>query len=128
MKQVQPPLDFLAVAISGLCAVHCLLLPVVLIAFPILGVGILSDEMFHQLLLWAVLPTSVLAVVLARFGHPDVWVVVLVTLGLATLTLGALWAHDNAAPWVDKALSLSGGAVLAIGHLRNFQLCRTGNQ
>ena len=128
MKQTQSVLDFIAVAISGLCAIHCLLLPLVLIIFPILGSSVLSDELFHELLLWVILPTSILAVALARFGHPDLWVIVLVAAGLATLTFGALWAHDHAAPWVDKALSLLGGMVLAIGHVRNFRLCRAGSQ
>ena len=128
MKQTRSVLDLIAVAISGLCAIHCLLLPLALIAFPILGGGFLSDEAFHELLLWVILPTSILAVVLARFGHPDLRVILLVAAGLATLTFGALWAHDNAAPWVDKALSLLGGAILAIGHVRNFRLCRAGHQ
>lgn len=125
MKRAHAIFDFCAVTISGLCAIHCLLLPVILIAFPLLGGGILTDEAFHQILLWVILPTSIIAVLLARYKHPDNLVIALIAGGLVILTLGALWAHDNAAPWVDKAMSLTGGAILAIGHIRNFRLCRT---
>ena len=84
----------------------------------------LSDELFHQLLLWVIVPTSVVAVALARLRHPDVWVVVLVVTGLLILIGGALWAHDYAPHWADTFMALAGGALLATGHIRNFRLCK----
>lgn len=124
MKSMQSMLDSVAVAISGLCAVHCLALPLLLIAFPVLGGTVLTDEMFHALLLWVILPTSLLAIGLGRIRHPDAWVIGLIGAGLLILAVGAVWAHEHAAPWVDTAMSLTGGTILAVGHLRNFRLCR----
>lgn len=117
-------LDGSAVAISALCAVHCLALPFLLVLFPLLGTTVLTDESFHALLLWVILPTSVLAVGLAWTHHRDAWVLGLVGLGLLVLIAAALWAHDHAPLWVDKAMSVAGGAVLAGGHIRNFLMCR----
>lgn len=126
MPRLQQWIDSSAVAISALCAVHCLALPVVMIVFPLLAGSVLMDEFFHQMLLWVILPTSALAVLLARRSHPDRLVLVLVGAGLVILVVGALWAHDNAQPWVDKLLALVGGGILALGHVRNFRLCRHG--
>jgi hypothetical protein len=125
LNRLQSFFDTCAVLISALCALHCLALPVLLIASPLLGASVLSDELFHQLLLWVIVPTSVVAVALARLRHPDVWVLVLVVMGLLILTGGALWAHDYAPPLVDTVMALAGGALLAIGHIRNFRLCKS---
>jgi len=124
--QLQKLLDTSAVAISALCAVHCLALPVLLVLFPLLGATFMVDEHFHELLLWVILPTSVIAVGLARLNHRDTAVLVLVITGLAFIIGAALWAHNNAPAWVDTAMSVTGGLILAAGHIRNFRICRSG--
>jgi len=123
--RIQSLLDGSAVVISALCAIHCLALPLLLILFPVLGASVLTDESFHALLLWVIMPTSVIAVGLAVPRHKDVWVIGMVGLGLAILVLAAFWAHDHSEPWVDKAMSVTGGAILAAGHIRNFIVCRS---
>ena len=123
-NRFQSVLDGGAVAISALCAVHCLALPFLLVLFPLLGATVMTDESFHAILLWVILPTSILAVGLAAGQHRDNAVICLVGFGLATLVAAALWAHDYAPHWVDKAMSVTGGFVLAAGHIRNFLLCR----
>jgi hypothetical protein len=116
--------DTLAVAISAICAIHCLALPVVLVAFPLLIGSALTDEAFHRIILWFIVPTSLLAVAAARRRHPDRGVLLLVGVGLLILCVAAFWAHEFAPPWVDTSLSVLGGLILAIGHIRNFRLCR----
>ena len=117
-------LDSSAVAISALCAIHCLALPLLVVLVPLLGASVFADEHFHELLLWVIVPTSVIAVGLARMNHRDTTVLVLVGTGLLILVAGALWAHDHAPAWVDPAMSVTGGAILAVGHIRNFRICR----
>ena len=120
----QSILDSGAVAISALCALHCLALPFLLVLFPLLGATVLTDEAFHTMLLWVILPTSVIAIGLAMRRHRDARVLSLVAVGLLLLVLAAVWAHDFAPEWVDKTLSVIGGGILALGHIRNFLLCR----
>ena len=125
-EAIQKLLDGTAVAVSALCTIHCLALPVLLVLFPLLGATVMADEAFHAMLLWVILPTSVIAVGLACIRHRDTAVMVLVGTGLAILVGAALWAHDHASPWVDAGMSVVGGAILAAGHIRNFMLCRRG--
>ncbi len=123
-SRLQSLLDAGAVAISVLCALHCLALPLLLVVFPLLGATVMTDESFHAILLWVILPTSVVAVGLAWGRHHDVWVFALVGVGLVILVAAALWAHDRAPAWVDQTLSVAGGTVLAVGHIRNSLLCQ----
>lgn len=123
-NKLQSWLDGGAVAISALCAVHCLALPVLLVLFPLLGATVLTDESFHAILLWVILPTSILAIALAWGRHHDAVVLSLVGVGLTILVFAATWAHDHAELWVDQTLSVIGGLILAAGHIRNFLLCR----
>jgi len=123
-SRFQSMLDASAVAISALCAIHCLALPLLLVIFPLLGATVLTDESFHEILLWVILPTSLIAIVIALGRHRDRLVYGLVGAGLTVLLIGALWAHDHAPHWVDIAMSVTGGAILAAGHIRNFMLCR----
>ena len=120
-------LDALAVAISALCLVHCLALPLLLVVFPLLAGTVFSHETFHQVLLWVIVPTSVAAVAFARRTHPDNTVVLLVSAGLLILVGAAFWAHDRAAPQVETVLTITGGLVLAAGHVRNVLVCRHGH-
>ena len=117
-------LDVLAVVISAICAVHCLALPVVIVAFPLLAGSVLTDDAFHRIIIWLIVPTSVIAVLAARRSHPDKRVLLLVGAGLALLLLAAFWAHDYAPRWTDTTLSVVGGLVLALGHWRNLRLCK----
>ena len=65
-------LDKVAVLLSGLCLLHCLLLPFVVAVLPFLGQ--FGDDHFHQELLFFVVPVSVIALTAGfkRHGHPEV--------------------------------------------------------
>ena len=89
MARTHNLLDAAAVAISAICAIHCVALPVVLIAFPLLAGSVLTDEAFHQIIIWIIVPTSVFAVLAARRSHPDKQVLMLVGTGLGVLLLAA---------------------------------------
>lgn len=124
MRPLHSFLDTVAVLISGLCALHCLALPVLLVVFPLLVGSVFADEHFHELLLWIIVPTSVIAVAAARYRHPDTQVLIWVGSGMVLLLIAAFWAHDHAPHWVDITLNTLGGVVLAVGHIRNLRLSR----
>ncbi len=127
LPKLSSVLDTVGISISAICAIHCLALPIVLVAFPVLGGTLLTDEQFHRLLVFLIVPTSVLAILLGRLQHPDRWVAGWITAGVLLILVAAFWAHEHAAAWVDTALSVAGGFLLAIGHGRNFWLCRSAH-
>lgn len=121
---LRPLADKLAISLSALCALHCLAIPLTAVLLPsFLAVGI-EDEVFHIWLVAAVIPLSLFALGLGCRNHNDKWVLVAGVLGLVTLCLAPLLGHDLLGEVGEKLLTLSGAALLAMGHIRNFALCR----
>ena len=84
-----PLLDKLAVSTSTFCAIHCLCLPIFLGFFPALGTTLFGEELFHVLLLWLVIPLSLVALSLGCRRHRDVLVAAIGLVGLISLILAA---------------------------------------
>lgn len=117
-------MDRTAIGLSGVCAMHCLLLPLGVAMMPALSATLLGDEAFHRLLLIAVLPSSLLALALGcrKHGRPDVLLTGLV--GLILLSLAAFFGHELFGEIGEKAATVLGALIIAIGHIRNQSLCR----
>ncbi|MEN3332356.1 MAG: hypothetical protein V7641_1721 [Blastocatellia bacterium] len=122
--KTQRLLDRLAIAVSGLCVLHCLITPVLLILIPVLASTNVADKVFHRILLAFVLPFSLAALLLGCRRHKDWIVFVLGILGLALLILTAWFGHDSFGETGERIATVLGGLTLAIGHVRNYRLCR----
>lgn len=122
--KITSALDKFAVSTSAVCAVHCLFLPLLVGAFPALGATIFGQESFHVLLLWFVIPSSVIALTLGCRAHKDVPVALLGVAGITALVLAAAFGHDWLGETGERVLTLLGAATIAAGHIRNFTLCR----
>ncbi len=143
-------LDKLAMSMAVVCAIHCLVTPVALVALPILATTFWVDESFHLWMLFLVIPTTGLSVMMGCRKHKDRWVMGLAASGI-TLLFAALLighpglfaflsqdgAHAHAACCVhhgesgsgayltaESAITSVGGFLLIAGHYRNFRLCR----
>ncbi|WP_373089687.1 MerC domain-containing protein [Zhongshania sp.] len=116
-------IDKAAIGLSLLCAMHCLLLPVAVAMLPTLAVSTLGDERFHQWMLVAVLPTSLVALTLGCRRHRNKSVMVIGLLGLTALFLAAFSGHGWLAESGEKILSLIGASLIAFGHFKNHALC-----
>jgi hypothetical protein len=116
-------LDQLAVALSGLCLLHCLLLPFVVAVLPFLGQ--FSDDHLHAEMLIVVIPVSVVALALGYRRHRHTGVVVAGIAGIAVLTIGGTVAHSAYGLLADRALTVVGSITLAFTHYRNFRLSKS---
>ena len=126
-RAVTPTLDGIAVCTSIACAVHCLTLPILLVAFPAIGVTFFGQEEFHKLLLWFVIPVSVVSLTLGCRQHKDRMVLGIGALGLAVLCFAAILGHDLLGEIGERIATLIGAGIVAMAHLRNFRLCRMAN-
>ena len=110
-------LDGLAVALSGACLIHCLLLPVAAAFMPIL-VPAAEAEWVHWGFVAFAVPTSILALRHGDAGLIGTHVLRLgAGVGLLLLALGALgWPQPN----YETAITVAGGLMLASVHLINF--------
>ncbi len=120
--RIQELTDYTSLFFAGVCAVHCFVVPVALILFPVVGsaVAFEFEEVFHELMLFAVIPISTIAVFLGCRRHKDLSVIVLVVVGLCFILAG-IFATTG---YMEYVLAFIGAFIMIFGHLRNFRLCR----
>lgn len=110
-------LDAWAVALSTLCLIHCLALPMLAAALPLLGVWA-HDEWVHIVFVAIALPLTGFALWRAHRCRPLPSALrALAALGLAGLLTGALgWPEET---W-ETPLTVSGSLMLASAHVWNW--------
>lgn len=126
MKQLSSTsLDKFAVFLSGVCVVHCLLTPIILTVLPVIAASaFIEDVLFHQAILWLVLPTSCIALFIGCRKHKDLVIAGSGILGMLLLIFVAFFAHDLLTSLQEKIATSVAGLILAYSHLRNYKACQ----
>jgi len=118
-------IDKFAISLSAVCLVHCLLAPILMTLFPIFTLSALAEDiLFHQLMLWIVLPTSVVALLLGCRKHRKLSIAATGALGMAILIAVAFFGHDIFGVTIEKFATSIGGLVLALSHYLNYRACQ----
>ncbi|MBT8084960.1 MAG: MerC domain-containing protein [Woeseia sp.] len=118
-----PDIDRIAIVMSALCIVHCLALPVVLIALPF--VAQFASTHWHLPMLLFAVPVSVTAIVIGYRRHGNFGLLAGAALGLALLIGGATLGHNYLGPAADRSLTIAGSLILAFVHWQNSRLLRS---
>ena len=122
-----PYLDRIGIFLSATCLLHCLTLPVLLTIAPITQTGLLDEQTFHLVLLWFILPVSLIALGIGCRQHKDLLILVLGGTGLCLLLFAGLIGHTVLSPSAERGVTIVAGLILAAAHLRNFKICRATN-
>jgi len=117
-------LDRTGVLLSAACLVHCLALPILLTLIPMTQLGWLDEQLFHDLLLTVILPTSVIALCLGCHRHRQWKILGVGFVGLGILAVLSLVPHALIAPLVERLLTIFAGGLLVFAHIANFRRCR----
>ena len=120
---MQKIFDTIGLTISGTCVMHCLLAPVTVILLPVFGLTVSQEEILHEIFLYLIVPSAIIAITMGCRKHKDYNVAILATIGIILL-LYAVVTHDTNTEQTVKLLTLAGSALVVISHLRNFSLCR----
>ena len=115
--------DRAAVCLSSLCILHCLLLPVLLVAYPIGIVVTLSDEIFHLFMVSLALPLSLVSLYVGYGHHKRNQLIVFGGIGLVTLMFPLVAPHELISESGETWLTVSGALILCMAHIVNFRLC-----
>ena len=117
--------DQVAIALSTICIVHCLAVPVLVAMLPVVALTWgLSDASFHTLMLWFVVPTSVLGFAFGYHAHRGATIVLLGAAAIAVLAFTALRGHGMWSTGVETAVNIAASLLLAAAHWRNFKAVR----
>lgn len=124
MKYAQAFTDKFAISLSVLCAIHCLLLPVLLIALPSLSALPLQNEAFHTWMLVSVIPTSIYALTMGCKKHQRYHLFFWGVSGLTLMILAVFLDHEIISEAGEKTLTLLGAILVVIAHYGNFRRCQ----
>ena len=141
-------LDSLAIGMSMICAVHCLLTPILIVSLPIITTTFWVHEDFDLWMVFFVVPTTTAAVFMGCRKHRDKAVLILSAIGLTFLVSVAVYEtmFNSGSVLQDQAhcakcanlntgniltastlVNVLGGILLASAHVRNYLLCRHSN-
>ena len=112
--------DKIGICASGLCLVHCLATPVILLLFPALKLGADEHSIFHEVIA-AIVVTSILFVIYPhcrKHGHKDI--IVLGVLGVASI-LTSLFLHDLNII-TSQIFTIIGSIMLITAHIKNMKI------
>ena len=114
-------LDRIGIALTSLCALHCILLPVLLPVLPLLGLSLLADHGFERIVLIITLILG-FATLFAGFHryHRQLYPFYALALG------GVIYWHKDilGAEWEPLILSI-GSVLVVAAHWLNLKLCNS---
>ena len=106
-------LDFFAVALSTLCVLHCVALPVLVAFMPVIAQAA-ENELVHQIMVVIALPVSLRVIWMSRPLSGNRLFVGTALAGLGLLLLGAF---VEAVSLYEVPITIVGGTLLASAHL-----------
>ena len=115
--------DRAAICFSSLCILHCLLLPLLLVAYPIGIVLTLSDEIFHQIMVFLAVPLSLVSLYVGYGHHKRNQVIVFGGIGLVILVIPLVVPHELISESGETWLTVAGALILCMAHVVNFRMC-----
>lgn len=114
--------DRTAICLSAACLAHCLAVPAMLVLAPWLSLGFLGEEWFHLTMVVLIIPLSLVAFRLGYRRHGQRGVLKPGQIGLALITLAAVFEVTHLVSHTLAAvLTSAGGIALIIGHWRNLR-------
>ena len=115
--------DKIAISFSVVCALHCLLLPIVVIFLPSISATFLGTEDFHKTLLYFVIPSSIIALSLGCKMHGKYEVYSYGFFGIGALLFASFFGHNYLGEVGEIFLTLIGAGIVSLGHYKNQKLC-----
>lgn len=114
--------DSLGAVAAFLCAVHCALLPFVLVLLPTLGVGLVASREFEFAYVGFATALAFTSLVQGYRRHRIARALLFAVPGLLMVWTGILLpvVHENVL--AHAVVMASGGALIAIAHLVNLKL------
>ncbi len=113
--------DFGGIALSFICGVHCIILPLVLALLPSVGWSIHSNESFEITMVILIIVLGSVIFVRGYFNHGRWQVILFLAFGAAVF----IFIRPGLGNSMHIYASVLGGASFIVGHLYNWHWCRT---
>lgn len=110
--------DRLALVVSGACVLHCLGLPLLFATLPVLSRLAVLPESLHLWLVAGTVPLSGYALLVGRRSHSDDRPLLIGTIGLVLLAVGAVTLPET---HLETVVTVAGGMLVAVAHMWNWR-------
>lgn len=110
--------DRIGIGVSGVCAIHCLFLPVLIALMPVAAVSSAISDWLHPLFVILIAPTVYFA---SKRSHFDRKIIRLLVVGFILVLAGWLIGHYWLGFWSETLLTLAGSVLLILGHWKNYR-------
>ena len=112
-------MDRFAIVLSGLCLLHCLLIPVIVVVAPAVSALVLGTETtVHWIFLAFAVPTSCWALVRGFTRRHDLRALVSGLVGLFVMFLGVSHLFD---PALEVPVTVVGVGLVVVAHVLNLR-------
>lgn len=116
MLSIRDRLDSLGIALSGMCAVHCVL-SIVLVSVLGLGGEVLLNPAIHRVGLALAVLVGMVTLGIGVKRHGRMSVLAIGFAGVALMAVGLFVNHGAQ----EAAITISGVALVAFAHIRNLR-------
>lgn len=116
-------LDKMGIFLSFLCAVHCVLTPIIMLSLPIMARYYLAHPLFHLVLALFIFPIGFLAFYQGYQHHRRALVFYLGVPGLLIVSVVPTFFHEYLNMWTEPILMVLGSALLVLAHWTNRRSC-----
>jgi hypothetical protein len=117
-------IDKLGIVSSTTCAIHCLVLPLVITFIPYLGLSFFANETFEIIMLVTSIILSMFSICFGYKTHKNKKITLLFSFGLSLLVLGR-YVHENNYTPTSALILFLGGIIIALSHYINKKLCNS---
>lgn len=114
-------LDRIGMTATSLCALHCLLLPILLPALPLLGLSFLADHTWeHVFLIFTAILGSVALFSGFKRYHRKLYPFYLLFIGI-----GIYWVKHDFSEALEIYFIIVGASLIVAAHFVNLRLCNS---
>lgn len=116
--------DRIGFVVSGVCVVHCLLVPAVIATLPLWPLADVLHGWLHPVFALILVPSTLIAAVYGYRTHGRKPIVTLLMTGLAVVLAAGGWGFAHPGAIVETAMTLAGSGLLITGHWCNWRADR----
>jgi hypothetical protein len=109
--------DRLGISVSGICAIHCLVVPVFISTLPLWSFANFLHNWLHPVFVLLLIPVVYFA---ARRSHFDRTITIILYGGLSFVVIGWLFGHYWLGFVFESTMTLLGSGMLIAGHWFNY--------
>lgn len=115
-------LDKIGATTSMACAIHCVLMPIIITSFPFWGLSIFANELFEHSIFFISAALAFGSVCLGFRTHRDKRIFFVFSISLFLLSIGAI-SHEKEWDVNSSLILFFGGLSMVFSHWLNNKLC-----